>query len=333
MTALASMLLPLGAGMVRADRVPRLIVDALHPLPQGVCPLTLLRQRAAGWAEHKSALSAAIGQGELVVRNPLSLLPQAGLWSGEPEKVVIAVEDLTRYLKRFEVGLKWLELPTESPEGQRDYNRSVPVNWTEFATVAHLPVRDAVLLMHGLNPRMHLDVPVPLSPGHSGDVAGFFATVREVLALAEAQKIATRLVSEWLQWADELEIVIHSDFRRLAESQRTLRDAGVVPLAVSAAASPTPSRALTVFHENPHRRANILDAPVDLARGQALDPDDYQSVWASLVDIAQAPNRPAPLTGYVETEGVLYQDENNPCKRLTKERFAKYFHRRFQRSS
>ena len=331
MTALASVLLPVGAGMVHADRVPRLIVDALHPLPQGVCPLTLLRQRAACWAEHKSALSAAIGQGELVVRNPLSLLPQAGLWNSEPEKAVIAVQDLARYLERFGIGVKWLELPTEQPEGQRDYNRSVPVNWTEVATVTHLPVRDAVLLMHGLNPRMHRNLALPPSPGRSDDVAGFFATVREVLALAEAQKIAARLASEWLQWADDLEIVVHSDFRRLVESQRAWRGTSVASLAVSGGAPPMPARPLTIFHENPHRKANILDAPVDLARGQALDPDDYESVWASLVKIAQAPNPPAPLTGYAENEGVLYQDENNPCKRLTKEGLGKYFNRRFQR--
>ncbi|SIT36604.1 hypothetical protein BN2475_90118 [Paraburkholderia ribeironis] len=330
MTRLASILLPVVAGMVRVERVPRLIVDALHPLPQGVCPLTLLRQRAACWAEHKSAVSATIGRGELVVRNPVGMLPQAGPWSSEPEKAVVAVQDLARYLERFGIGVKWLELPTELPDDQFNCNRSVPINWTEVATITHLPARDAVLLMHGLNPRMHRNLALPLSPEHSDDVARFFATVRDVLALAEAQKIAARQASEWLQWADDLEIVVHSDFRRLVESQRAWRGTSGASLAVSGGAPLTPARPLTVFHKNPHRKANILDAPVDLARCQALDPGDYQSVWASLVKIAQAPRRPAPLTGYVETEGILYQDENNPCKRLTKVGFAKYFSRRFQ---
>ena len=66
------------------------------------------------------------------------------------------------------------------------------------------------------------------------------------------------------------------------------------------------------------RRTNALDAVIRMAKASAAEPDDYQSVWAALVQLAQRKERPAPLTGYAEGEGVLYQDGENPCKSFTK---------------
>jgi hypothetical protein len=59
------------------------------------------------------------------------------------------------------------------------------------------------------------------------------------------------------------------------------------------------------------RRANLLTAVIDKAMEAATDPNDANSVWASLVEIAQAKDRPSPLLGFVDGEGVKYQGLND----------------------
>ncbi|MBD2956683.1 hypothetical protein [Burkholderia pseudomallei] len=394
MTALASIVLPIGIRGVPVDRVPRLIVDALYPRPadSGALMVRLLgryprshvpqdshdckslrgkdwarlrriwtdhrpssaievdawgdylyafetsqskpewrlawdvvggaansEQRGRCWDEHRSALSKAICRRELTVRDPITLRPEVGRWGAELGKAAVSIRDLARYLAQFGIGLEWITLPTERPKCQCDYNRSVPVNWAEAANVADLQVRGAVLLMHGLNPEVHRRLSVPLDLRYNSEAAEFFRTVRHVLSLAQAQGIAPRPVSDWLRWADDLEIVVHSDFRQLVEPQRTRRRTSGTPLSLTGVGSPTPATPLVICHDKPRKKSNILDAVIQLALDRAIDPGDYQSVWASLVRIAEAANRPAPLRGYAENEGVLYQDEHNDCKSLKKE--------------
>jgi len=54
-------------------------------------------------------------------------------------------------------------------------------------------------------------------------------------------------------------------------------------------------------------RSDPLTAVLEKAKDAALDRDDYLSVWAALVSMAQSRTRPAPLLGYAEEEGVKYQ--------------------------
>lgn len=60
------------------------------------------------------------------------------------------------------------------------------------------------------------------------------------------------------------------------------------------------------FHKLKTRR-NALDAVIEQATKMATAPDDYHSVWASLVSLAERKDRPAPLLGYVDDDGVKYQ--------------------------
>ncbi|UEP35957.1 hypothetical protein LL998_06615 [Burkholderia ambifaria] len=76
------------------------------------------------------------------------------------------------------------------------------------------------------------------------------------------------------------------------------------------------------------RRTTALDAVIEMAKGRAVAPDDWQSVWAALVKLAQGDDRPAPLTGYAEGEGVLYQVNDDPCKAITKQALAARLRRR-----
>ena len=54
-------------------------------------------------------------------------------------------------------------------------------------------------------------------------------------------------------------------------------------------------------------RRNVLDAVIEQAKKSAISPSDYHSVWAALVSLAESKDRPAPLLGYVEEDGVKYQ--------------------------
>jgi hypothetical protein len=60
-------------------------------------------------------------------------------------------------------------------------------------------------------------------------------------------------------------------------------------------------------HEIQKGRKHALAAIIAVAKNNAADADDYQSVWAALVRLAESRDRPAPLLGYVEDDGIKYQ--------------------------
>ena len=70
------------------------------------------------------------------------------------------------------------------------------------------------------------------------------------------------------------------------------------------------------------RRTDALTAVIDTAKQNAPDANDYHSVWATLVKLAESPERPAPLVGFVEGEGVKYQGDTE-IKFFTKEALRK----------
>lgn len=102
------------------------------------------------------------------------------------------------------------------------------------------------------------------------------------------------------------------------------------PASAIAAARPATSPAPRTFTPLKGTRSNILDGVIQAARSAAHDPDNYQQVWAELVRMAESSNRPAPLRGYVEGEGLKYQDESK-IKFLTKNALRGRFYRRTQK--
>jgi len=88
-------------------------------------------------------------------------------------------------------------------------------------------------------------------------------------------------------------------------------------------AKPSRPEASTIQHRI-KSRSDQLAAVLERAKEAALDRDDYLSVWAALVSMAQSSSRPAPLLGYVEDEGVKYQvAEGLGTKFLTKNALRK----------
>jgi len=77
-----------------------------------------------------------------------------------------------------------------------------------------------------------------------------------------------------------------------------------------------------VIHKTRH--GDPLKRVITMARQQALNPDDWTSVWAALVVLAESPSRPAPLLGY-DKVGVKYKtfDVESRVRWLTREAFRR----------
>jgi hypothetical protein len=77
-------------------------------------------------------------------------------------------------------------------------------------------------------------------------------------------------------------------------------------------------------------RTGALDAVINKARSEAVDSTDWQSVWVAFKQLAQKEDRPRPLLGFVDGEGVKYESdkEDEPVKVLTSEAFRKRFTRK-----
>lgn len=81
--------------------------------------------------------------------------------------------------------------------------------------------------------------------------------------------------------------------------------------AVSAPQTPQQAPSGRTVHRLGRTRTHALAAVISAAMNSAPDPTDYQSVWASLVNLAESETPPPPLlAGYIAEEGVKYLAEN-----------------------
>ena len=99
------------------------------------------------------------------------------------------------------------------------------------------------------------------------------------------------------------------------------------PKSAEPPAPPIVVQSSTTIHRVETRR-NDLTSVIAKAKEMALSPDDVHSHWASFVELAESPNRPRPLLGFAEEEGVKYQSERG-IKFITKRNFG----RRISRAS
>jgi hypothetical protein len=58
------------------------------------------------------------------------------------------------------------------------------------------------------------------------------------------------------------------------------------------------------------KRTNILNPVIELAKKNSLQPHDTASIFSALVQLANMKDKPAPLLGFVDEEGVKYQGPN-----------------------
>lgn len=85
------------------------------------------------------------------------------------------------------------------------------------------------------------------------------------------------------------------------------RDSAATQKVGAGATAPAePKQAAIITTHRLKTRSNPLDAVIDLATKTAVAPDDSQSVYAKMVTLAEAENKPAPLVGY-SSEGIQYR--------------------------
>jgi len=85
--------------------------------------------------------------------------------------------------------------------------------------------------------------------------------------------------------------------------------------------APPTSKSSGITRHTLGTRSNPLTAVIEKAKSSATNPDDMHSVWAEFVKLAQASNRPAPLLGFADAEGVKW-DNNGTVKFISKKNFA-----------
>lgn len=74
-----------------------------------------------------------------------------------------------------------------------------------------------------------------------------------------------------------------------------------------------------------NRRSTDLTAPIAAARGIALDRNDTECVWTTLVSLARSAKRPPPLTGYDENKMCVQYESRRTGKveDLTRKKFGR----------
>ncbi len=115
------------------------------------------------------------------------------------------------------------------------------------------------------------------------------------------------------------------------EAEVMIRMAARPAAAAAAMLSPdeASSGAIVPVHNRLKNRSNALAAVIEKAKQQAVDSANWQSVWNALVVLAQSADRPAPLLGYIEGEGVKYQTDKveKPVAFFTRDACRKRLHR------
>lgn len=96
----------------------------------------------------------------------------------------------------------------------------------------------------------------------------------------------------------------------------------VVQLHSNKIATETSPSSAVVDIEKAAKRKNALSSVIELAKKNALNRDDPSSVWAALCSLAKSNDRPAPLLGYDDDEGVKYEYGKDGVKYLSRKSFG-----------
>lgn len=129
--------------------------------------------------------------------------------------------------------------------------------------------------------------------------------------LLDWRDVAKREGLLYHEWIDEY---IQARSKELPADAGSGGDAAIV--GAGGTALDEPKRAAIITTHLLKTRSNPLDAVIDLATKNAVAPHDSQSVFAEMVKLAEAENKPAPLVGYssegVQYRGKKYQETGEP---------------------
>jgi hypothetical protein len=142
--------------------------------------------------------------------------------------------------------------------------------------------------------------------------------------LAEAEQVLSATPTEWLEWATNHGFTVHDGFRL------AVRDLEQQQLAHQGTPGPAPIR--KVPSQATQTRRNVLDHIIELAQESATKRTDPQSVYAELKKLANSGDRPPPLLGFIEDEGVKYEDSNGNAKFFTLKNLSERMKRRLKKA-
>jgi hypothetical protein len=158
---------------------------------------------------------------------------------------------------------------------------------------------DAALLLCGLNPRSDGTDPTKAATGETTEAD--YIKLHDKFDDEKRAIPKPRTLAQWLLIAKASGLKHHpwiDQWVTATGQQVSLRCEGPVLTPSVEGHSPTTHHAV---HKQ-KSRGDVLAAVIELAKQAAADPSDYQSVWASLVSLAEGKDHPAPLTGYAEGE-------------------------------
>jgi hypothetical protein len=105
------------------------------------------------------------------------------------------------------------------------YNNSDEPIWEEWAEYPKLTARQAVPLIHGLNPKFFAAESTALPPGrahHMSRAQEYFRVCSHRLGVAQAEELDKLTPAEWFSWADKKRWLVCADFRRLAQPKESI---------------------------------------------------------------------------------------------------------------
>ena len=300
-------------------------------------------------ANKQAAAALAAKYAPQIERNRASENQLAGLSQSDRRKVLDATGQ--RHVSAVPPPIEPLRASGPLTTAKREDVPRKPITWKLWATVPEVALWEAVALVLDIDPRS-------LQPLRDGWMAGpgrgpvfeprsFPSEAKRegfdnALSFAErAAKVAGPIYlrtglavgmnkrTAQVSLADVVAFFVSCEWPDIPAPLLAL-----VPTAEDRTAPPavpvaTAAESATRTHEL-KRRGDALAAVLTLAKKQALDADSWQSVWASLVALAQAADRPAPLLGYTEGEGVKYQTDSaeRPDGWLTREAYRRRFERK-----
>jgi len=163
-------------------------------------------------------------------------------------------------------------------------------SWDDYSLTSVMTVRKAVALSCGINPAQAWVIDHP-----AGDGA----------ALAAVKEARERM--KYLQHGHDMAPGEEIPLEELAGHAERLRWRLPARFPRAGGGEPTGQKEAGKTVHLAKRRTSPLDAVIKRAQSEAQDGGDWQSVWAVLVSLAQSKDRPVPLIGYVEGEGVQWR--------------------------
>lgn len=276
---LATIQLPVGTDRIRVGDMPVLIADAIHPpLPEGT-PRVLARlekeavtpELAAEWCGAGNNFPLSLSDDDLDQLN-------RGLWSALTPLELMPMDDGPRRVKGRMIEPAW--------EPYRLAYLAAPALGWQLQPVWTNPVIEQWFMHH--------------------------EAVKEWKKLISDQAmvgtIRPRLSTTLIPTPGLVGRQLDDSFLTAVEFAAFAERFGVTVSTVDVVDAPPPGSSATLAHRVVNR-SDPLAAVIEKAKGAAVDRDDYQSVWAALVEIVKT-DPPAPVVGYVPGEGVQYMRDD-----------------------